>query len=171
MKFQGRIIEVNGIQPSIGEDCYLAEGSIITGDVIMGDRCSVWFNTVIRGDVHSIRIGNECNIQDNSVIHCTYKKAKTTIGNRVSIGHCAIIHGCTLEDESLIGMGAIVMDHAIVQKHVMIAAGSVVLQNTICEGGWLYAGTPAKKIKPLDDNLLEVILNTPDNYIKYASWH
>jgi carbonic anhydrase/acetyltransferase-like protein (isoleucine patch superfamily) len=168
---EGKIIEVNGSIPDFGKDCFLAHGSIITGDVTMGDRCSVWFNTVIRGDVHSIRIGDECNIQDNSVIHCTYQKAKTSIGNRVSIGHTAIIHGCTLEDECLIGMGAIVMDHAVVQKHVMIAAGSVVLQNTICESGWLYAGTPAKKIKKLDESLLQTILKTPDNYIKYASWH
>src|SRR5262245_17407620 len=126
---------VNGILPQIGKNCFLADNATVVGDVVIGDHCSVWFQAVVRGDVNSIRIGDKVNIQDGAVIHCTYQKAKTTIGNRVNIGHKAIIHGCTLEDEVLIGMGAIVMDHAVVQKHAIIGAGAVVLENTIVESG------------------------------------
>ena len=136
----------------------------------MGDECSVWFNAVIRGDVHSIRIGNRTNIQDGAIIHCTYQKAKTEIGNFVSIGHAAIIHGCTLQDSCLVGMGAIVMDHAVVETGALVAAGAVVLENTIVEGGYIYAGTPAKKIKKVDDELMKVFERTANNYVMYSKW-
>jgi carbonic anhydrase/acetyltransferase-like protein (isoleucine patch superfamily) len=161
---------VNGIYPIFGKNCYLAENATVVGEVIMGDDCSVWFNAVIRGDVNSITIGNQVNIQDGAVIHCTYQKAKTVIGDKVSIGHNAIVHGCTLEDEVLIGMGAIVMDNAVVQKRAVIAAGAVVLEGTIVEEEWLYAGIPAKKIKPIDDKLREMLARIAGNYIMYAKW-
>ncbi|UZR94753.1 gamma carbonic anhydrase family protein [Chondrinema litorale] len=164
------IKKVKGILPQWGQNCFLADNATIVGDVIMGDDCSVWFQAIIRGDVNSIRIGNKTNIQDGAVIHCTYEKSATTIGNGVSIGHNAIIHGCTIEDYSLIGMGAIVMDKAVVQKNVFVAAGAVVLENTILESGYLYAGTPARKIKPLDDRLRAVFDRTANNYVMYADW-
>src|SRR3954468_10907767 len=133
--------------PQFGSNCFFAPNATIIGDVIMGDECSIWFNAVVRGDVNYIRIGNRVNIQDGAVIHCTYQKAPTTIGNNVSIGHNAIVHGCTLEDNVLVGMGAIVMDHAYVEKNSIIAAGAVVLENTRVESGCIYAGVPAKKVK------------------------
>jgi carbonic anhydrase/acetyltransferase-like protein (isoleucine patch superfamily) len=143
----------------------------VVGDVEMGDECSIWFNAVVRGDVHAIRIGNQVNIQDGAVIHCTYQKAPTTIGNQVSIAHNAIVHGCTIEDRVLIGMGAIVMDHAVVQTGSIVAAGAVVLQNTVVEAGWIYAGAPAKKLKPVGEELGEVFLRTANNYIMYGGWY
>lgn len=161
---------VNGISPIIGQDCYLAENATIVGEVIMGKQCSVWFNAVIRGDVNSITIGDQTNIQDGAVIHCTYKTAKTVIGSCVSIGHNALVHGCTLEDETLVGMGAIVMDGAVVQKGAIVAAGAIVLEGTIVESGFLYAGIPAKKIKPLDDKLREMLKRISGNYIMYSGW-
>ncbi|PWJ44346.1 gamma carbonic anhydrase family protein [Sediminitomix flava] len=161
---------VKGIEPKWEEDCFIADNATIVGDVVMGKECSVWFNAVVRGDVNSIRIGNKTNIQDGAVIHCTYEKAATTIGNNVSIGHNALVHGCTIEDNVLIGMGAIVMDKAVVQEGCFIAAGAVVLENTICESGYLYAGMPAKKIKPLDDRLRAVFERTANNYVMYSSW-
>ena len=161
---------VRGISPVIGENCFLAENATVVGEVVMGNNCSVWFNTVVRGDVHYIHIGDNTNIQDNAVIHCTYQKAPTKIGSRVSIGHNAIVHGCTLEDDVLIGMGAIVMDNAIVQKGSIVAAGAIVLEGTIVESGYLYAGIPAKKIKPLDDKLKEMLTRISGNYITYAGW-
>ena len=161
---------VNDITPKIGKDCFLADNATIIGSVELGDRCSVWFNTVVRGDVNSIVIGADTNIQDGVVIHCTYKKAGTIIGEKVSIGHNAIIHGCTLEDGVLIGMGAIVMDHAIVGAGSLVAAGSVVLEGTTVPPGVVYAGIPAKKIKAVDEKLRKVILKTPANYQLYASW-
>ncbi|MBT30955.1 MAG: gamma carbonic anhydrase family protein [Thalassobius sp.] len=164
------IKKVKGILPQWGQNCFLADNATIVGDVIMGDDCSVWFQAIIRGDVNSIRIGNKTNIQDGAVIHCTYEKSATTIGNGVSIGHNAIIHGCTIEDYSLIGMGAIVMDKAVVQENVFVAAGAVVLENTVLESGYLYAGTPARKIKPLDDRLRAVFERTANNYVMYADW-
>ena len=145
------ILPVKDKHPKIGENNFIAENATIVGDVTLGDNCSVWFNAVIRGDVNAIMIGNESNIQDGAVIHATYLKAATFIGNRVSIGHNAIVHGCTVQDNVLIGMGAIVMDHAVVEEYCIIAAGSVVLENTTCETGYLYAGTPAKKIKPITE--------------------
>jgi len=136
----------------------------------MGDNCSVWFNAVIRGDVHYIKIGNKTNIQDGAVIHCTYNYAPTNIGSNVSIGHNALVHGCTLKDNVLIGMGAIVMDHAVVEDFVIIAAGAVVLEKTICESGFLYAGIPAKKIKPITAEQRELLEQLPDRYIMYSGW-
>src|SRR5579872_6813289 len=157
------ILPVNGISPRFGADCFLAENSTVVGDVIMGDNCSVWFTTVVRGDVHYIRIGNKVNIQDGAIIHCTYQKAPVTIGNNVSIGHRAIVHGCTVHDNVLIGMGAIVMDHAVIGENSIIAAGSVVLENTVVEPNSIYAGVPAKKTKSTDPaafkNLIERISN------------
>jgi carbonic anhydrase/acetyltransferase-like protein (isoleucine patch superfamily) len=164
------ILPVKGISPSIGNNCFIAENATIVGDVKMGNECSVWFNAVIRGDVNYIHIGNNTNIQDGAVIHCTYQKAATLIGNNVSIGHNALVHGCTLQDHVLIGMGAIVMDHAIVKEYCMIAAGAVVLENTMCESGFLYAGMPAKKIKPLTDQQLELLNKLPENYMMYSKW-
>lgn len=156
--------------PAWGRDCFIAPNATIVGDVNMGNNCSVWFNAVIRGDVNSITIGNDSNIQDGAVIHATYLKAATVIGNRVSVGHNAIVHGCTLQDHILIGMGAIVMDNAVVEDFCIIAAGAVVLENTVCESGYLYAGTPAKKIKPVTDAQRALLLKLPDNYILYSSW-
>ncbi len=164
------ILPVKDKSPSWGKDCFIAENATIVGDVVMGDKCSVWFNAVIRGDVHYIKIGNHTNIQDGAVIHATYLKAPTNIGSNVSIGHNALVHGCTLHDKVLIGMGAIVMDHAVVESYVIIAAGAVVLENTICESGYLYAGTPAKKIKPLTDEQKGLLDKLPDNYIMYSGW-
>lgn len=162
---------VKGIDPKFGKDCYLAENATVVGDVVMGDNCSVWFNTVVRGDVNSIRIGNKVNIQDGACIHCTYQKAATTIGNNVSIGHNAIVHGCTIHDNVLIGMGAIVMDKAVVGSNTIIAAGSVVLENTIVESGSIYAGVPAKKVKDINQELIKgEIDRIANNYIMYAGW-
>jgi carbonic anhydrase/acetyltransferase-like protein (isoleucine patch superfamily) len=164
------ILPVQGNYPQIGPDCFLADNATIVGDVTLGSNCTVWFNAVVRGDVNSIRIGEKTNIQDGVVIHCTYQKAATTIGARVSIGHKAIVHGCTVEDDVLIGMGAIVMDRAVVGQGCIIAAGAVVLENTHCEPGFLYAGIPARKIKPVTDEQRANIQRTADNYVLYASW-
>jgi carbonic anhydrase/acetyltransferase-like protein (isoleucine patch superfamily) len=164
------ILPVKDKSPVWGSECFIAENATIVGDVVMGDNCSVWFNAVIRGDVHYIKIGNNTNIQDGAVIHCSYQYAPTNIGNNVSIGHNALVHGCTLHDNVLVGMGAIVMDHAVVEPFVIIAAGSVVLEKTICESGYLYAGTPAKKIKPITDAQREMLTRLPNNYIMYSGW-
>ncbi|HMI03910.1 MAG TPA: gamma carbonic anhydrase family protein [Pedobacter sp.] len=164
------ILPVKDVHPRWGENCFIAPNATLVGEVRMGDNCSVWFNAVIRGDVNRISIGNDTNIQDGAVIHATYLKAATTIGNRVSIGHNAIVHGCTLKDHILIGMGAIIMDNAIVEDYTIIAAGSVVLENTHCESGFIYAGTPAKKIKPITEDQRTLLNKLPDNYIMYADW-
>jgi carbonic anhydrase/acetyltransferase-like protein (isoleucine patch superfamily) len=164
------VLEVNGKNPAFGEGCWLAPNATVVGDVIMGDRCTVWFNAVVRGDVHEIRIGNETNIQDGAVIHCTYQKAGTYIGNQVSIAHNAIVHGCTIHDRVLIGMGAIVMDGAVIHSGAVIAAGAVVLANTIVEANSIYAGMPAKKVKEAGEKMEEVISRTAKNYPMYASW-
>ena len=164
------ILPVKDKSPVWGANCFIAENATIVGDVMMGDNCSVWFNAVIRGDVHYIKIGNNTNIQDGAVIHATYLRAPTNIGNYVSIGHNALVHGCTLHDNVLIGMGAIVMDHAVIEEFVIIGARSVVLEKTICESGYLYAGTPAKKIKPLSDDQKQMLKQLPDNYIMYSGW-
>jgi carbonic anhydrase/acetyltransferase-like protein (isoleucine patch superfamily) len=164
------ILPVKNVFPEIGDNCFLAENSTIVGDVVIGNNCSVWFNAVIRGDVNYIRIGNNTNIQDGAVIHCTYQKAATEIGNNVSIGHNALVHGCTLFDHVLIGMGAIVMDHAIVNEFCIIAAGAIVLENTVCEAGHLYAGIPARKIKPLTEQQIEMLNKLPENYKLYSTW-
>jgi carbonic anhydrase/acetyltransferase-like protein (isoleucine patch superfamily) len=164
------ILPVKNIHPKIGKNCFIADNATIVGDVIIADNCSVWFNTVIRGDVNFIRIGNNTNIQDGAVIHCTYLKAGTDIGNNVSIGHNALVHGCTLKDYVLVGMGAIVMDNVVVEDFCIIAAGAIVLENTVCESGFLYAGVPARKIKPLTDEQIEMLKKLPQNYIMYSSW-
>lgn len=164
------ILPIKNVKPSVGDDCFIAENATIVGDVKMGRNCSVWFNAVIRGDVNSITIGDETNIQDGAVIHATYQKAATTIGNRVSIGHNAIVHGCVVKDNVLIGMRAIVMDNAVVEEFCIIAAGAVVLENTVCESGFIYAGTPAKRIKTISEEQRALLMRLPDNYIMYSSW-
>ena len=164
------ILPVKDKHPSWGDNCFIAPNATIVGGVTMGNNCSVWFNAVIRGDVNTISIGNDSNIQDGAVIHATYQKAATYIGNRVSVGHNAIVHGCIIKDHNLVGMGAIVMDNAVVEEYCIIAAGSVVLENTICESGFLYAGTPAKKIKPITEEQRALLNKLPDNYIMYADW-
>lgn len=162
---------VNGIAPQIGADCYIAENATVVGDVRMGENCSIWFNAVLRGDVNFIQIGNKVNIQDGAVVHCTYQKHPTVIGNNVSIGHNAIVHGCTIHDNVLIGMGAIVMDNCIVHSNTIIAAGAVVTQNTIVESGAIYAGVPAKKVKDIDEsNFAGEIDRISNNYVMYSSW-
>lgn len=162
---------VNGKSPSIPEDCFVAANATIVGDVTFGANCSVWYNAVIRGDVNQITIGNKVNIQDGAVIHCTYKKHATIIGNNVSIGHNAIVHGCTIEDNVLIGMGAIVMDNCVVKSNSIIAAGAVVTQNTVVESGVIYAGVPAKKVKEINaSNFAGEIDRIANNYVMYSSW-
>lgn len=162
---------VKGETPSFGNNCFIADNATIVGDVVMGENCSVWFQAVIRGDVNKIQIGNKVNIQDAAIIHCTYQKAATTIGNNVSIGHRAIVHGCTIKDNVLVGMGAIIMDHAVVEEKVLIAAGAVVLENAHLKTGGVYAGVPAKRIKELSPELLEgQIERIANNYTMYASW-
>jgi gamma-carbonic anhydrase len=164
------VLPVKKFAPKFGDNCYLADNATVVGEVKMGKNCSVWFNTVVRGDVNSIEIGDNTNIQDGAIIHCTYKTAKTVIGDNVSIGHNAIVHGCTVKDNVLIGMGAIVMDHAIIESGSIIAAGAVVLENTIVEANSIYAGVPAKKVKQVDTKRDAVFARTAKNYIMYAGW-
>jgi carbonic anhydrase/acetyltransferase-like protein (isoleucine patch superfamily) len=165
------ILPVENVHPKWGEHCFIAPNATIVGDVIMGNECSVWFNTVLRGDVNSIRLGNKVNVQDGAVIHCTFKKTKAIIGNNVSIGHNAIVHGCTVHDNVLIGMGSIVMDNAVVHSNTIIAAGAVVLEGTICERGAIYAGVPAKKVKDISPEKVEGEINRiSNNYVGYAKW-
>jgi len=164
------ILSVNGIRPAWGKDCFIAPNATLTGDVILGQGCTVWFQAVIRGDVHSIRIGDRTNIQDGAVVHCTYRKAATQIGSGVSIGHRAIVHGCTIEDDVLIGMGAIVMDHAVVERGCIVAAGAVVLENFRCESGYIYAGIPAKPVKKVSSDQLLSMQQTALRYIEYSHW-
>jgi carbonic anhydrase/acetyltransferase-like protein (isoleucine patch superfamily) len=160
-----------GILPQFGEGCYLAENATVVGDVIMGNLCSVWFNAVIRGDVNSIRIGNKVNIQDGAVLHCTYEKTKLVIGDYVSVGHNALVHGCTVKDNVLIGMGAIVMDNCIIESNCIIAAGAVLLENTHVESWSIYGGIPAKKVKSLSTKLFEgEVKRIATNYEMYAGW-
>ena len=164
------ILPVKGVMPAIADDCFIAGNATIVGDGMIGDHSSVWFNAVVRGDVNQIRIGRYTNIQDGAVIHCTYLTAATEIGDYVNIGHQAMVHGCTVRDHVLVGMGAIVMDHAVVEEYVIIAAGAVVLENTVCESGYLYAGVPAKKIKALSDEQRAMLQKLPHNYVMYSSW-
>ena len=160
-----------GHTPSYGENCFFADNATLIGDVVMGDSCSVWFQAVVRGDIHRIRIGNHVNIQDGAVIHATYKTAPTTIGNNVSIGHNAIVHGCTIHDNVLVGMGAIIMDDAVVESNCIIAAGAVVTKNTTVPSGTGFGGMPAKKIKDTSPELIsEEIARIAKNYNLYASW-
>ncbi len=165
------IKSVKGIAPLFGENCYFAENAVIVGDVCMGNDCSVWFHAVIRGDVNSIVMGDKVNVQDGAIIHCTYERAATIIGNNVSIGHRAIVHGCTLQDNVLVGMGAIIMDHAVVEENVLIAAGAVVLEKSHLESGHIYAGIPAKKVKVLSaEQFNDTVQRIANNYVLYASW-
>lgn len=164
------IQSIKGVSPLIPDSCFLAENSTVVGEVRMGEECSVWFNAVIRGDVNSIEIGAETNIQDGAVIHCTYQKAPTKIGDRVSIGHKAIVHGCTIQDDVLIGMGAIVMDHAVVESGSIVAAGAIVTGGTRVEANSIYAGIPAKRIKTVSEENLEMIKRTAKNYMLYKTW-
>lgn len=165
------ILPVNGKSPQFGNDCFIAENATIVGDVSCGDQCSFWFTAVVRGDVNGIRMGNKVNVQDGAIIHCTYQKAATTIGNNVSIGHRAIVHGCTLHDDVLVGMGAIVMDNVVVGSNTIIAAGAVVTEGTQVEANSIYAGVPAKKIKVISPELTKgEIDRIANNYIMYAGW-
>lgn len=165
------IKSVNGNHPEIPKDCFVAENATIVGEVSMGNQCSIWFNAVIRGDVHFIKMGNKVNVQDGAVIHATYQKSPTTIGNNVSIGHNAIVHGCTIHDNVLIGMGSIIMDDCIVESNCIIAAGAVLTKNTIVESGSVYAGVPAKKVKAVSSELISgEIDRIANNYVTYSSW-
>lgn len=165
------IKSVRGFTPQFGKQNFLADNATIIGDVVTGAGCSIWFQAVVRGDVNYIRMGDHVNVQDGAVIHGTYQRTGTDIGNRVSIGHRAIIHGCTLEDEVLIGMGAIVMDRAVVERHCLIAAGAVVLENMRCESGYIYAGVPARKVKAISPEQFEdSIQRIAKAYLTYASW-
>lgn len=163
---------LRGFTPTFGNDIFLAETAVVIGDVIMGDQCSVWYNAVVRGDVHSIRIGHRVNVQDGAVLHCTYQRAALTIGNNVSIGHNALVHGCTIHDNVLIGMGSIVMDQAEIGEGSVIAAGAVVLQGMKVEPGSLVAGVPGKRIREVGEDLgRNEIQRIAENYLKYASWY
>ncbi len=162
---------VRGHEPQFGKNVFLAENATVVGEVTCGDDCSFWFNSVVRGDVNFIKMGNKVNVQDNAVIHCTYQKAATTIGNNVSIGHNAIVHGCTIHDNVLIGMGAIVMDGAVVESNSIIAAGAIVLEGTHVASGCIYAGIPAKKVKELSPEHTEQLVNRiANNYVMYSEW-
>jgi carbonic anhydrase/acetyltransferase-like protein (isoleucine patch superfamily) len=165
------IKECRGFVPQFGDDCYLAENATVVGDVIMGSECSVWFNAVVRGDVNSIRMGNRVNVQDGAVIHCTYEKTKVNLGNHVSIGHNALVHGCTVEDNVLIGMGSIVMDDCYIEANSIIAAGAVLLEGTRVESWSIYAGVPAKKVKTLSPELFAgEVQRISNNYVMYSGW-
>lgn len=165
------ILPVHNIHPSFGKDVFIAPNATIVGDVVAGDDCSFWFNAVVRGDVHYIKMGDKVNVQDNAVIHGTFEKSPTNIGNNVSIGHNAIVHGCTIYDNVLIGMGAIVMDQAVIGSNSIIAAGAVVLEGTVVPEGCIYAGVPAKKVKDITaDKIKGEIERIANNYVKYSSW-
>ena len=165
------IKSVNGKSPKIGEDCFIAENATIVGEVTMGNQCSIWYNAVLRGDVHYIKMGNKVNVQDGAVIHCTYKKSPTSIGDNVSIGHNAIVHGCTIKDNVLIGMGAIIMDDCVVENNAIIAAGAVVTKGTYVPSGTIFAGMPAKKIKEVSPELSTGEINRiAEAYVMYSGW-
>jgi carbonic anhydrase/acetyltransferase-like protein (isoleucine patch superfamily) len=165
------IKEINGKKPIFGKACFIAENATVVGDVMMGDECSIWYNAVLRGDVHFIKMGNKVNIQDGAIVHCTYKKFPTSIGNNVSIGHNAIVHGCTIHDNVLVGMGAIVMDGCVIESNTIIAAGSVVTQHTHVPSGVIFGGVPARKIKDISEELSKgEIERIANNYVMYSSW-
>ncbi len=167
----GLIKSVRGFTPLLGKDCYIAETAVIIGDVIAGDNCSFWFNVVVRGDVNSIRIGNKVNIQDGTVLHCLYERSVIHIGDNVSIGHNAVIHGATIHNNVLVGMGSVILDHAEIGENSIIAAGSVVLTGTRVEPGSVYGGVPARRIKDIDpQQTSEMINRIADDYIMYAGW-
>jgi gamma-carbonic anhydrase len=166
------IKSIEGKSPVFGENCFLAENATLIGNLECGNECSFWFNAVVRADVHWIKMGHKVNVQDGAVVHCTYKKSPTLIGNNVSIGHNALVHGCTIHDNVLIGMGAIVMDDCVVESNCIIAAGSVVTQGTVVESGSVYAGVPAKKVKDLDPVLFEgEVMRIANNYVMYSQWY
>lgn len=166
------IKEVRGISPTIGDNCYLAETAAIIGDVTMGNDCSIWFSTVLRGDVNSISIGNKVNIQDGAVVHTLYQRSKTVIGDNVSIGHNATIHGATIEDNCLIGMGATILDNAVVESGAIVAANALVTSGMRVESGYIYAGVPAKKIKEVSpQQQKEIVERIANDYVMYASWY
>ncbi len=165
------ILPVKGVSPAFGKNCFIAPNATVVGDVIIGDDCSIWFNAVVRGDVNSIRIGNKVNIQDGAVLHCTYEKTKVFLGNNVSVGHNAIVHGCKVHDNVLIGMGAIVMDNCEIGSNTIIAAGAVVTEGTIVPSGCIFAGVPAKKVKDISEELISGEINRiANNYSMYSSW-
>jgi len=165
------IFPIKNISPTIPSSCFIAPNATLVGDIVMGEECSVWFNAVIRGDVHYIKMGNKVNVQDGAVIHCTYQKHPTNIGNNVSIGHNALVHGCTLHDNVLIGMGSIVMDGCVVHSNSIVAAGAVLLEGTVVPEGCIYAGVPAKKVKDISTELIEGEINRiANNYVMYSSW-
>lgn len=164
------ILPVKGIYPTVAECCFIAENATVVGDVQIGEHCSVWFSAVVRGDVNYIRVGKYTNIQDGVVVHGTYETAPTVIGSYVNIGHKALVHGCTIKDRVLIGMGAIVMDGAVVESYAIIAAGAVVLEGTRCESGYLYAGIPARKVKPITAAQKQLLDELPNRYVMYADW-
>ena len=166
------IKELNGIKPQFGKDCFVAENAVIIGDVKMGNNCSIWYNAVLRGDVHYIKMGNKVNVQDGAVIHCTYQKSPTIIGNNVSIAHNAIVHGCTIHDNVLVGMGSIIMDDCVIESNSIIAAGAVITKGTRVESGSVFAGVPAKKVKDVSEELISgEIERIANNYVKYSSWY
>ena len=165
------ILPVKDVMPKFGTNCFVAPNATIVGEVTMGDDCSIWFNAVLRGDVNFIHMGNKVNVQDGAVIHCTYQKTGTTVGNNVSIGHNAIVHGCVIDDNVLVGMGAIVMDNCHVGSNSIIAAGAVVLENTVIEPGSIWAGVPAKKVKDISQELIHGEINRiANNYVMYSGW-
>lgn len=165
------ILAVNGVEPKLGNDCFIAPNATIVGDVITGNECSFWFNAVVRGDVNSIKMGNRVNVQDGAVIHCTYEQTKVVLGNHVSIGHNALVHGCTVHDNVLVGMGAIVMDNVLIESNAIVAAGAVVKEGTHIKEGELWAGVPAKCVKQVSKDLREgQIERIALNYVKYSSW-
>jgi carbonic anhydrase/acetyltransferase-like protein (isoleucine patch superfamily) len=166
------IRKVKGVSPKWGKNCWFADNAVLTGDVVMGDNCSVWFHSIVRGDVHSIRIGDNVNVQDGAVIHCTYKKSPVSIGNNVSIAHRAVVHGCTIGNNVLIGMGAILMDDVVVEDNCIIAAGAVVMKGTRVEKGTVWGGLPAKKLKSIDEELFKgEVMRIAESYLMYASWY
>lgn len=166
-----QLLSVRGTSPQLGADCWLAPTATLVGDVVLGDRCTVWFNALVRGDVNRIRIGQDCNIQDGAILHCTYQTAETVIGNRVSIGHAAVVHGCTVHDDVLIGIGAKLLDHSVVEPNVLVAAGALVRPGQVLESGFLYGGLPAKKLRPLKAEEAVLIRRTAENYRLYAGWY
>lgn len=168
----GFIKSLNGKTPRIGNDCFIAETAVIIGDVELGDNCSIWYNAVIRGDVHHIKIGNNTNVQDGAVIHATYQKSPTKIGDNVTIAHNATVHGCTLHDNVMIGISAVVLDNAVVESNSIVAAGSVVTKGTVVESGSVYAGIPAKKVKDISPELLEgEVKRIANSYGMYSGWY
>lgn len=165
------ILPVKGVDPKFGKNCFIAPNATVVGDVVIGDDCSIWFNAVVRGDVNSIRIGNKVNIQDGAVLHCTYEKTKVFLGNNVSVGHNAIVHGCKVHDNVLIGMGAIVMDNCEIGSNTIIAAGAVVTEGTVVPSGCIFAGVPAKKVKDISEELIKgEIDRIANNYLMYSGW-